>query len=46
MGGWVRNQETTTKCHEIIRIWTLTSSKTSLENAEEMGIFSLLSITI
>ena len=29
-GGW-RNQKTTRKCHEIKRISTLTSSKTSLE---------------
>ena len=46
---WVsggRNQKTTRKCHEIKRISTLTSSKTSLENAKEMEIFSLPSITI
>ena len=34
------------KCHEIKRILTLTSSKTSLENAKEMEIFSMPSITI
>ena len=39
-GGGVRNQKTTGKCHGIKRILTLTSSKTSLENAKEMGIFS------
>ena len=37
------NQKTTRKCHEIK---TLTSSKTSLENAKEMEIFSMPSITI
>ena len=41
-----RNQKTTRKCHEIKRISTLTSPKTSLENAKEMEIFSLPSITI
>ena len=47
MGGWGgRNQKTTRKCHEIKRILTLTSPKTSLENAKEMEIFSLPSITI
>ena len=47
-GGWegVRNQKTIRKCHEIKRISTLTSSKTSLENAKEMEIFSMPSITI
>ena len=44
--GGGRNQKTTRKCHEIKRISTLTSSKTSLENGKEMGIFSLPSITI
>ena len=44
--GAGRNQKSTRKCHEIKRISTLTSSKTSLENAKEMGIFSLPSITI
>ena len=34
MGGWGHNQKITTKCHEIKRISTLTSSKTSLENAK------------
>ena len=34
MGGWGHNQKITTKCHEIKRIPTLTSSKTSLENAK------------
>ena len=34
------------KCHRIKRISTFTSSKTSLENAKEMGILSLPSITI
>ena len=46
---WVgrgRNQKATRKHHKIKRISTLTSSKTSLENAKEMGIFSLPSITI
>ena len=37
-GGW-HNQKTTRKCHEIKRISTLTTSKTSLENAKEMEIF-------
>ena len=46
MGGWGHNQETTKKCHEIKRISTLRSSKTILENAKEMEIFSLPSITI
>ena len=39
---WVcagRNQKATRKWHEIKRISTLTSSKTSLENAKEMEIF-------
>ena len=40
------NQKTTRKCHEIKRILTLTSFKTSLENGKEIGIFSLPSITI
>ena len=40
------NEETTTECHEIKRILTLTSSKTSLGNAKGMGILLLLSITI
>ena len=44
--GGGRNQKTTIKCHEIKRISTLTSSKTSSENAKEMDIFSLPSITI
>ena len=34
------------KNHEIKRISTLASSKTSLENAKEMEIFSLPSIAI
>ena len=46
MGGWGRNQITTRKCHEIKRISILTSSKTILENAKEMEIFSLPPITI
>ena len=33
-----RNQKNTKKCHEIKRNLTLTS-KTSLENAKEIGIF-------
>ena len=45
-GGQGRNQKTTRKCHEIKRISTLASSKTILENAKEMEIFSLPSITI
>ena len=45
-GGGGCNQKTTRKCHEIKRISTLTSSKTILENAKEMEIFSLPSITI
>ena len=45
-GGGVCNQKTTRKCHEIKGISTLTSSKTSLENAKEMEIFSMPSITI
>ena len=40
------NQKTTRKCHEIQKISTLTSSKTSLENAKEMEICSMPSITI
>ena len=40
------NQKTTRKYHEIKRISTLKSSKTNLENATELEIFSLLSITI
>ena len=40
------NQKSTRKCHEIKRISTLTSSKTSLENSKEMEIFSMSSITI
>ena len=40
------NQKTTRKCHEIKKISTLTSSKTSLENAKEMEICSMPSITI
>ena len=39
------NQKTTRKCHEIKRISTLTSSKTSLENAKEIEIFLLPPIT-
>ena len=42
---WVRGVATK-KCHEIRRISTLTSSKTSLVNAKEMEIFSVPSITI
>ena len=34
------------KCHEIKRISTFASSKTSSDNAKETGIFSLPSITI
>ena len=45
VGGW-RNQKTTRKCHEIKRISTLTSSKTSLQNAKEMENFSMPSITM
>ena len=44
--GGGRNQKPTRKCHEIKRISTITSSKTSLENAKEMEISSLPSITI
>ena len=44
--GGGRNQTTTRKGHEIKRISTLTSSKTSLENAKEMEIFSMPFITI
>ena len=44
--GGGRNQKTTRKCHEIKRISTLASSKTSLENAKEMEIFSMPSIII
>ena len=44
VGG--HNQKTPRKCYETKRISTLTSSKTSLENAKEMEIFSLPSITI
>ena len=40
------NQKTTRKCDEIKRISTLTSSKTSLENAKEIEIFSMPPITI
>ena len=40
------NQKTTRKGYEIKRISSLTSSKTSLENAKEMVIFSLPSIAI
>ena len=40
------NQKTIRKCHEIKKISTLTSSKASLENAKEIEIFSLPSITI
>ena len=46
MGGWGHNEKNTKKFHEIKRILTLTSSKISLENAKEMGIFSLPSIII
>ena len=35
------NQKTTRKCHEIKRNLTLTS-KTSLDNAEEIGIFTAI----
>ena len=44
--GGGRNQKSIRKCHEIKRILTLASSKTSLENAKEMDISSLPSITI
>ena len=44
--GGGATKKTTRKCHEIKRISTLTSSKTILENAKEMEIFSLPSITI
>ena len=44
--GGGRNQKTTRECHEIKRISSLTSSKTSVENAKEMEIFSLPSTTI
>ena len=44
--GGGRNQKTTRKCHEIKRILTLTSSKTSLENAKEMESFSIPSMAI
>ena len=44
--GGGQNQKATRKCHEIKRISTLTSSKTRLENAKEMEIFSLPPITI
>ena len=40
------NQKTTRKYHEIKRISTLASSKTSLENAKKMEIFSLPSMAI
>ena len=40
------NRKNTRKCHEIKRILILTSAKTSSENAKEMEIFSLSSITI
>ena len=40
------NQKTTRKCHEIKRISTLTSPKTTIENAKEIEIFSMPSITI
>ena len=46
MGGWGYNQKNTRKCHEVKRVLTLTSSKTSLENAKEIGVFSLPSKTI
>ena len=46
MGGWERNEKNSRNCHEIKRILTLTLSNTSLENTEEMEIFSLPSITI
>ena len=35
------NQKTTRKCHEIKRNLTLTS-KTSLDNAKEIGIFTAI----
>ena len=44
--GGGHNQKTTRKYHEIKRISTFTSSKTSSDNAKEKGIFSMLSITI
>ena len=45
-GRGVCNQKTTSKCHEIKRISTFTSSKTNSGNAKEKGIFSLSFITI
>ena len=44
--GGGATKKTTRKCHAIKRISTLTSSKTILENAKEMEIVSLPSITI
>ena len=37
--GGERNQKTTRKCHEIKRISTLTSSKTSLEKPKRWRFF-------
>ena len=39
-------QKNIRKCHGIKRISTFTSSKTSLENAREIRIFQLPSVTI
>ena len=39
MGGGGHNEKTSRKCHEIKRIFTLTSSKTNLENTNKVGFF-------
>ena len=46
MDGWWHIQKPINKCHEIHKIPTLTSPKSSLENAIKAGMFLLSSLTV